>query len=273
VPVYVAAERYDAGLLAEAEQSLTGREPEQTASGPADSGPVGRGFSPGMKPKEMTGALAPEVCIHLLDDGFQHRQLHRDVNILLLDHRDWRDGLLPAGNLREPLQAARRASVIAIPAFEDGAPELEAALRAWGWQGPAWRLHRKMEVPAPLGHEAGSVLAFCGIARPQQFFAGLEATGLRIAVRRAFPDHHCYSANDLKHLVAVARSASAIALITTEKDQVRLGKLSALLPESLPLKTARLRVEIEKQEEALDWLVERIGRPATVNTSGRLLRK
>jgi tetraacyldisaccharide 4'-kinase len=270
VPVYVATQRYEAGLLAEAEQSLTVREKGQTASGLADSEPVGWGFSPGIKPTETPGALAPEICIHLLDDGFQHRQLYRDVNILLLDQRDWCDGLLPAGNLREPLQAARRATVMAIPADN---PEFEAALRAWGWQGPLWRLYRKMEVPAPPGHEAGSVLAFCGIARPEQFFAGLEATGLRIASRLAFPDHHCYSANDLKHLVAVARSASATALITTEKDQVRLGKLSALLRESLPLKTARLRVEIEKQEEALDWLVERIGQPATVNTSGRLLRK
>ena len=62
-------------------------------------------------------------------------------------------------------------------------------------------------------------------------------------------------------------------MITTEKDRVRLGELSAAFPESLPLKTARLRIEIEEQEEALDWLVERIGQPATVNTSGRLLRK
>ena len=231
VPVYVAAERHDAGLLAEAE-----------------------------------APVSEKSAVHLLDDGFQHRQLYRDVDILLLDQHDWRDSLLPAGNLREPMRAARRATVIAVPA---GNPEFEAALRAWGWQGPIWRLHRKMEVPAV----DGAVVAFCGIARPQQFFAGLEATGLRIAIRRAFPDHHCYSANDLKHLVAVARSAGAAAFITTEKDQVRLGKLSALLPESLPLKTARLRVEIEKQEEALDWLVERIGRPATVNTSGRLLRK
>jgi tetraacyldisaccharide 4'-kinase len=234
VPVYVAAERYDAGLLAEAEA------PEGSST------------------------------VHLLDDGFQHRQLHRDVDILLLDHCDWLDGLLPAGNLREPMRAARRATVIAVPA---GNPEFEAALRGWGWQGPVWRLHRKMEVPAPPGHEAGSVLAFCGIARPEQFFAGLEAAGLKIVVRLAFPDHHRYTTADLKRLIAVARNAGAAALITTEKDQVRLGKLSASFPESLPLKTARLRVEIEKQEEALDWLVERIGQPATVNTSGRLLRK
>ena len=252
VPVYVAAERYDAGLLAEAEQSLTGREPEQTASGPADSGPVGRGFSLGMKPKEMTGALAPEVCIHLLDDGFQHRQLHRDVNILLLDGHDWlEDGLLPAGNLREPLQAARRATAIAIPAHD---PKLEAELRAWGWQGPIWRLHRTIDVPAVKG----PVAAFCGIARPEQFFAGLEAAGLHLAARFSFRDHHRYSVNDLNRLVAVARSAGATALITTEKDQVRLGKLSAAFSDSLPIKTARLRVEIEDEDEAVEWLADRL---------------
>jgi tetraacyldisaccharide 4'-kinase len=111
VPVYVAAERYDAGLLAEAE-----------------------------------APVSEKSAVHLLDDGFQHRQLYRDVDILLLDQHDWRDSLLPAGNLREPMRAARRATVIAVPA---GNPEFEATLRAWGWQGPLWRLYRKMEVPAP----------------------------------------------------------------------------------------------------------------------------
>jgi tetraacyldisaccharide 4'-kinase len=221
VPVYVAAQRYEAGMMAEAE-----------------------------------APVSEKLTVHLLDDGFQHRQLYRDANILLLDQRDWRDSLLPFGNLREPLQAAHRAAVIAIPAEE---PALETALRAWGWQGPVWRLHRKMEVPAPPGDEAGSVVAFCGIARPEQFFAGLEAAGLRIAVRLAFPDHHRYTAYGLKRLAAVARNTGAAALITTEKDRVRLGELSAAFPESLPLKTARLRVEIEHEDEAIDWLVELLG--------------
>ena len=78
VPVYVAAERHDAGLLAEAE-----------------------------------APVSEKSAVHLLDDGFQHRQLYRDVDILLLDQHDWRDSLLPAGNLREPMRAARRATVIA----------------------------------------------------------------------------------------------------------------------------------------------------------------
>jgi tetraacyldisaccharide 4'-kinase len=275
VPVYVAAQRYDAGLLAEAED-------EQ----PADRRYFvsGHDLNRAVNAAKSTVALAPEgrlskasvptnvSVVHLLDDGFQHRQLARDIDILLLDSRDWRDGLLPAGNLREPLQAAHRASVIAIPAAGEGpddSSELEAALRAWGWLRPVWRLHRKMEVPAA----DGSVVAFCGIARPEQFFAGLETAGLRIAAQVAFPDHHRYAADDIKRLVAVARKTGATVLITTEKDRVRLGKLAAFFPESLPLKTAGLRIEIEKQEEALVWLVERIGQPTTVNTSGRLLRK
>ena len=223
VPVYVAGQRYGAGLLAEAEA-----------------------------PAGVSSVNLPAV--HLLDDGFQHRQLYRDVDILLLDGRDWLgDGLLPAGNLREPAEAARRATVIAIPA-PDGAPELEDALRAWGFEGPVWRLHRRMEIPVV----DGPVAAFCGIARPEQFFVGLEAAGLHIAARLAFPDHYRYSAADLKRLVAAARKTGATAFITTEKDQVRLGTLSAAFPESLPLKTAGLRIEIEHEDQAIEWLVDRL---------------
>jgi tetraacyldisaccharide 4'-kinase len=241
LPVYVAPQRYDAGLLAESEQSN------------ADNGPgrVGRGFSPDTKSAKLVGALAPEVRIHLLDDGFQHRQLARAVDILLLNSHDWHDTLLPTGNLREPLSAIRRASVIAIPADE---PELEAELRTWGSHGPVWRLRRTMEIPAI----SGPVAAFCGIARPEQFFAGLEAAGLHLSVRTAFPDHHRYTAHDLDRLIASARAAGATALVATEKDRVRLGKLAATFPKSMPIKTARLHIKIEDQAAAIDWLVGRL---------------
>jgi tetraacyldisaccharide 4'-kinase len=220
VPVYLARQRYDAGLLAEAQTPPEG------------------------------------AAVHLLDDGFQHRQLYRDVDILLLNRQDWRDSLLPAGNLREALSAAKRASVIALPADE---PELEAELRAWGWQGPVWRLHRRMEVPAVDGPAA----AFCGIARPEQFFAGLEAAGVQLAARTAFPDHHRYTARDLERLLAEARAAGATALLTTEKDCVRMGGLSSAFPASLPLKTVRLRMEIEDEAAAIEWLAGRVhARPA-----------
>jgi tetraacyldisaccharide 4'-kinase len=224
VPVYVAAQRYEAGLLAEA---------------------------------ALQDSVGPFV--HLLDDGFQHRQLHRDANILLLDGRDWQDHLLPAGNLREPLDAMRRAGCIAIPADD---AELESKLRASGWQGPVWRLRRRMEV-SPV---EGPVVAFCGIARSEQFFAGLEAADLHLASRIAFPDHHHYKVHDLDCIQDAARSTRATAIVTTEKDRVRLGKLAAAFPESRPLKTARLRIEIEDESAAADWLAGRLADLPTHNS-------
>jgi tetraacyldisaccharide 4'-kinase len=231
VPVFVAPQRYEAGLLAEAVAQQTVRE---------DQAPI----------------------VHLLDDGFQHRQLYRDVDILLLNRKDLNDRLLPAGDLREPLRALQRATVLAVPEEE---PEVEQRLReiipidrdseTSRWIGPIWRLRRTMEIPAVTG----PVAAFCGIARPQQFFAGLEAAGLHVAARTAFPDHYRYSRADLARLAAAARAAGAVALVTTEKDLVRMGELFSVFAESLPLKTARLRVEIEEEDAAIDWLADRVG--------------
>lgn len=222
VAVYVAAQRYEAGLLAEAEPSTVAR-------------------------------------VHLLDDGFQHRQLARDVDILLMDRRDWQDWLLPAGNLRETRRAANRATAIALPGDD---AELERALREWGWQGPVWKLRRRMEVPAVNG----PVAAFCGIARPEQFFQGLEEKGLRLAARFAFPDHFRYTAGAVEKLLQEAQEAGAAALMTTEKDLARLGELADALHESLPLLTARLTVEIDDEGAAIDWLVDRIAGRASQAT-------
>ena len=217
VHVFVAAERYEAGLMAEAER--------------IDS----------MK-----------LAVHLLDDGFQHRRLARNVDILLLNRQDWNDTLLPAGNLREPLKAAQRTSAIAIPADD---PQLESELRSWGWQGAVWRLHRRMEIPSI----DGPVAAFCGIARPEQFFTGLESAGLHIASRTAFPDHHRYVPHDFDCLLDAARNVRATAFITTEKDCARLGQLTASLSDAIPLKVANLRIEIENEAEAIGWLIARCG--------------
>jgi len=222
IPVYVSPRRFDAGLLAETDAAALASLEEE-----------------------------PKPVIHLLDDGFQHRQLYRNADILLLGREDWTDTLLPAGNLREPLTALRRAGAIAIPASDS---QLEADLRAWGWQGPVWRLRRKMEPPSV----AGPVFAFCGIARPRQFFAGLQASGLQLAGQLAFPDHYTYTARDLERLLAKASAAGAAALVTTEKDSIRLGKLATAIPASLPLKTVGLHIEIEREDEAVEWLLDRL---------------
>ena len=211
VPVYVDAERFEAGLAAES---------EHTPNGPA---------------------------VHLLDDGFQHRQLHRDVDILLLNEQDWQDRLLPAGNLREELSAVMRADVVAIPAEEF---DLEPKLRNLGWHGPLWKLDRRMKTPAV----DCPAVAFCGIARPEQFFAGLEAAGVQLTGRIAFPDHHSYTQKDLQRLQSALHAAGASTLLTTEKDAARLGERA----NSLPLKTVPLRTRIEDESAAIDWLAGKL---------------
>lgn len=226
VPVYVAPQRYDAGLLAEANA-------ERDISGRHD---VSR---------------SPIAAAHILDDGFQHRQLHRTIDILLMNREDWHDALLPAGNLREPLRAAIRAEIIAIPGDD---PDLEVELKRLGWTRQVWRLGRCMEAPSI----DGPVFAFCGIARPEQFFAGLENVGLHVADRKAFRDHYAYTKHAVERLLAQAKRAGARALITTEKDAVRLGLLSAAFPADLPLKIATLHTEIENADAAIDWLLARL---------------
>jgi tetraacyldisaccharide 4'-kinase len=221
-PVYVAAQRYQAGLVAERE---------------SDS-----------------------HRIHLLDDGFQHRQLHRDVNIVLFSRHDRDDRLFPAGNLREPLSALRRASIVALPAEDANLVE------ELTWPGPVWRLRRHMVIP----EIAGPVLAFCGIARPEQFFYGLEAAGVELAARIAFPDHHRYTSADVARLIAAASAAHATAFLTTEKDRMRLGPLNAhvrkklplaaQLAEALPLATAALHIEIVDEESAIAALLALLAR-------------
>jgi tetraacyldisaccharide 4'-kinase len=157
------------------------------------------------------------------------------------------------------LHAANRASVFAIPADD---PIFESDLRTWGWKGPIWRLHRRMEVP-PI---SGPVAAFCGIARPGQFFDGLIAGGLKLVSRTAFPDHYCYTERDLKSLQKKARNAEATALVTTDKDMIRLGNLISSFPASMPLKRVPLRIEIENETGALEWLTTRLS-AAVVNAS------
>ena len=249
VPVYVADQRYQAGLLAEQELAAAQSEPRDVP---------GHDFSRAEDVQKRAGALAPARTIHLLDDGFQHRQLHRDVDILLVSGAELQDCLLPAGNLREPLDAMRRATVVALTMPE--APIVEQSLGSRGlWQGPVWRLHRRMNVPSI----EGPVVAFCGIARPDQFFAGLEnpgvgGAGLHIASRIAFADHHRYEQHDIDCILEAARTVRAVALVTTGKDRVRLAHLVSSIPASLPLETARLRIEIEDETSAIDWVVARV---------------
>ena len=201
-PVIVGADRYQAGLLAE--QKFSSK-------------------------------------LHLLDDGFQHRRLHRDFDIVLLPTEDQAGSLLPTGRLRETLSALNRADAIVL---FDSQAQLPVAKSIW-------RARRVIELPAA----GGKTIAFSGIARPRQFIESLKSSGMEISGTLTFRDHHRYEQGDIDRLLALKQQTSADSFITTEKDLINLAKLSSQLS---PLHTAQLRIELESPEQALAELLKTI---------------
>jgi tetraacyldisaccharide 4'-kinase len=190
----------------------------------------------------QAGVLGEQSCnasLHLLDDGFQHRRLHRDFDLVLVPAADLEDTLLPAGRLREPLRSLRRADAVVVHANENtmvpGAPDV-------------WRVTRALSIETAPSRP----LAFCGVARPQQFFAQLRDLGFQLAETVAFPDHHGYTESDIHRLLQVKSSTGAGGFITTEKDAINLGTLQDRLQ---PLAIAQLRLILEDPEDALGTLL------------------
>jgi tetraacyldisaccharide 4'-kinase len=210
LPVWVGADRYAAGSAAE--RSFAGRSGETTGSRMVQDAGESRG----------AGLQAPRV--HILDDGMQHRRLARSFNLVLVTRHDLEDVLLPAGNLREPLTALRRADALGVR--EEELARLERPLRKLvGSEVPLWTLRRALRFPAPLGIFAGGLrpLAFCGLARPENFAAMLAKSGCGVVDTVVFADHHRYSEGDITELIRLARAMEATGLITTEKDAVKLS--------------------------------------------------
>ncbi|HUX68436.1 MAG TPA: tetraacyldisaccharide 4'-kinase [Terriglobales bacterium] len=154
--------------------------------------------------------------LHLLDDGFQHRQLARAFDLVLLAPQDLDDRLLPAGRLREPPTALARASALLWLSPDSDLAGAQRRLAAFS-SAPVF-LARKRPVPLPLGRP----FAFCGLAQPESFWASLAELGVAPAGRRAFGDHHRYRHSDLRALQAAARAAGADGFVTTAKDAANL---------------------------------------------------
>jgi tetraacyldisaccharide 4'-kinase len=177
------------------------------------------------------------VDIFLLDDGFQHLQLARDVNILLLDSSRpaENDRLLPAGRLREPLSAMSRADLLVFTRTEtnpgtdtaigklQNAAVFAAQTRLLGFRKFA-AASQQLLTASDLG--PGPFYAFCGIGNPGAFVADLVHWGLSIAGKQAFPDHHRYSDSEAAELLEAVHHADAVALITTEKDAHNLSDIA-----------------------------------------------
>ncbi len=186
--------------------------------------------------------------LHLLDDGFQHRELARDFDIVLLSPRDLQDRLLPLGRLREPLNSLGRAHVIVWSADPAG-PALPSAL---SMGKPVWRLRRRIELPPGAPSRP---FAFCAIAEPERFRCDLENAGTRPAGFRCFRDHHAYCASDIAALLRQAERAGANGFVTTEKDAVKLGPFRQQLGETA---LARLVMELEEPQAAVSTMLAKI---------------
>lgn len=193
--------------------------------------------------------------VHILDDGFQHRQLAHTFDIALVTAEDLDDNLLPAGNRREPFGALRRAGAIVVR--EEERASLEAKIRRWvGSDTPIWTICRRLELPTGIS-DAG-VLAFAGIARPAGFFEMLRACGLRVIDSVRFPDHHRYTDADMRCLAQRRQSHTGGAFITTEKDAVKITpELRSVLEAAAPVHVAGLRVEFTDPEHVIAELEAR----------------
>ena len=279
VPVLVCANRYQAGLEAEARFSAS---------------------------------------VHVLDDGFQHVKLARDIDLLLVDADDLVDRVLPAGRLREPLANASIADAVITPCVDrDTARSIAVTLgvadafimtrtlgsavllsgagapsHTAGFSADGLAMHAPESVAAGMATDApgfaasdvvtgapvftaadvatdapmfaiagvatdAPVFAVAGIARPERFFDDLRTAGVSVCGTQTFADHHQFSQQDIARIVDAARARGATAVVTTEKDAVRLGSLDT---SALPFAAVPLRARIEPADEFSAWLAERLVR-------------
>jgi tetraacyldisaccharide 4'-kinase len=206
VPVVVGEDRYEAGLFAEEK------------------------FGP---------------QLHLLDDGFQHRGLAREFDIVLVTPQDAADRMLPAGRLRESLHSLRRADAVVLASG--------AAAESFPLQGKlVWRLRRGIRPqnvpPRPV--------VFCGIARPQNFVLQLRAANIEPVAQAFYRDHHAYVEKDISELLALKQRSEAGGFVTTEKDAVNLGPFLSALE---PLAVVPVNMELSDAANAVDTMLCKIG--------------
>jgi tetraacyldisaccharide 4'-kinase len=195
--------------------------------------------------------------VHILDDGFQHFALERDVDLVLVSPDDLEDAVLPGGRLREPLSAARAADALLVNGTEDEARLVSERLgveRKYRLM-TIFRAARLLEpfgalLPPMSGMRA---LAVAGIARPRRFFDAARAQGWDVVQELAFRDHHWFDATDLKRMLITARAANADVILTTEKDAMRLMHLP-LAPIPRTFAFLPMSVAIEPASEFYEWL-------------------
>jgi tetraacyldisaccharide 4'-kinase len=213
--------------------------------------------------RHLAGLVAERrlgVTVHVLDDGFQHLPLERDLDLLLVSEEDLTGSSMPAGRLRERIGAARSADAAIVTAGYDAAAERVA--RALGI-ATAFRVTRTIGAPHMIAGAKDSVVVpagsrvfvVSGIAQPERFAADISSAGWEIAGSIAFRDHHRFDAGDIRRIARGAKAAASAIVLTTEKDAVRL---SACDLGDLPIASVPLMVGVEPADQFRDWLLARL---------------
>lgn len=209
----------------------------------------------------------------LLDDGFQHRRLARDLDIVLIDALQpfgW-NHVFPRGGLREPLAALRRADIVLLSRASLVEPEAKASIRQqvlhyapevmWGEvaQQPAMLVNDSQETQSLESLPGRRVAAFCGIGNPRGLEKTLESLKCDIVAFQEFPDHHLYQAADVAALERWAKDSAAEIVLTTEKDLVKLGVDSL---GGIPLWALRIEMQFlsgqDRVEDKLRTILEKV---------------
>jgi tetraacyldisaccharide 4'-kinase len=186
---------------------------------------------------------------HLLDDGFQHRALARDFDIVLVTPQDAGDRLLPSGRLREPLRSLRRAHAVVLASG--------ASAESFPLKGKmVWRVRRGLVLPVGPKSVPPRPVVFCGVARPQNFVLQLRAANIEPVAEAFYRDHHAYREKDIGELLELKVRSEAGGFVTTEKDAVNLGGyLSALAP----LAVVPVKMELADAANVVDTMLRKIG--------------
>jgi tetraacyldisaccharide 4'-kinase len=219
------------------------------------------------KNRYEAGKLALEnfqsEILFILDDGFQHWRLHRDIDVLLIDATDpfGNEKLFPEGIMREPFSAIRRAHFIVITkadvALQGAVQEITDKIRKYNSKAPIFiASHRPTGLSNISGESKGldslrdkRIYSFAGIANPAYFQSSLTLGGARIVEFRQFRDHHVYKQKDMDE---VKKEALGLDIITTEKDLVKLKELE------IPKNLSALKIEFSIDNEFYDNLFRRL---------------
>ncbi len=213
-----------------------------------------------IEPDRVAGAqkaVKNSLCnVLVMDDGFQHRRLRRDIDIVAIDATEpfGYDRLLPAGLLREPASALFRADAVVITRYNQSSPEQIAKIRqavrqykpdipvAMAVHKPA-RVHIIKGPEIPLEQLSGKkVYAYCGIGNPAAFFSTLKQLGVQVVGEKCFADHHHYTQADVQNLYEQAKYLDADIVLGTQKDWI---KTALLCVERFDIIFAYLVVELE----------------------------